>query len=44
MLPKREVLVRLAKVNTSFLLYGQKSSGKTTLIRSVLNEANASFI
>ena len=38
MLPKRNVLVKLIKANTSFLLYGQKASGKTTLVHSLFDE------
>ena len=44
MLPRQEVLVKLIKSNTSFLLYGQKASGKTTLIHKLLEESNAKFI
>ena len=44
MLPKREVLQRLIRANTSFILYGQKASGKTTLIHSLFKETNTNFI
>ena len=37
MLPKHNLLIRLIKANTSFLIYGQKASGKTTLIHSLLH-------
>jgi len=33
MLPKPEVLVRLLRANISFVLYGQKASGKTKLLK-----------
>lgn len=44
MLPKREVLTRLIRANTSFILYGQKGCGKTTLIHSLLEETNSNFL
>jgi Flp pilus assembly CpaF family ATPase len=44
MLPKKEVLARIIRANTSFLLYGQKASGKTTLIHELLQATNSNFI
>jgi Cdc6-like AAA superfamily ATPase len=44
MMPRREVLVRLVRANISFLLYGQKAAGKTTMVQKVLKEANANHI
>lgn len=44
MLPKREVLARLMRSNTSFMLYGQKASGKTSLLQSLLQETESKYI
>jgi MoxR-like ATPase len=45
MLPNSpDLLLRLIKSNTSFLLYGQKASGKTKLIHRLLDKAQARFI
>jgi len=37
-------MLRLIRANTSFLLYGQKASGKTRLIHNLLATANGRFI
>jgi GTPase SAR1 family protein len=44
MLPNREVLMRLLKANTSFLIYGQKASGKTYLVHSLFKDSGVRFI
>lgn len=44
MLPRREVLGRLVKSNTSFVLYGQKASGKTKLVRDLFKETSINYI
>jgi replication-associated recombination protein RarA len=44
MLPRREFLDRLVKSNTSFVLYGQKASGKTKLVRDLFKEKDIDFI
>ena len=44
MLPKKETLKLLIKSNTSFLIYGQTSSGKTTLVQELLEETKAKYI
>jgi|LakMenEpi03Aug12_release.lakeMendotaPanAssembly.Ray.scaffolds.fasta_scaffold148490_6 MoxR-like ATPase len=44
MIPKEADMLRLIRANTSFLLYGQKASGKTRLIHNLLEKANGRFI
>ena len=44
MLPKPEVLVRLLRANISFVLYGQKASGKTKLIKKLFDENKINHI
>lgn len=42
--PEPGLLSRLIKSNTSFLVYGQKASGKTKLIHQLLKDTRASYI
>ena len=44
MLPKPAVITRLIRSNVSFLLYGQKASGKTTTILNLLEESRANYV
>lgn len=44
MIPSPELLQRLIKANTSFLLYGQKASGKTKLIHSLFEKGQTKYI
>ena len=44
MLPKKAVLTRLIRANVSFLLYGQKASGKTSKILGLFEENDTNHI
>lgn len=44
MLPDRAVLTRLIRANTSFLIYGQKASGKTTMMYSLFEASETKYI
>lgn len=45
MLPSSsELLQRLIRTNTSFILYGQKASGKTKLVHELLTDTHSEYI
>lgn len=45
MLPSKAHIINLLQAgDTSFMLYGQKSSGKTTFISEILKEADIKHI